>query len=363
MKSVDLVAEITGVPEVMARTALACILRHKPMVTLSAEADVTVGAILTTLARNAGTVYTLSSGDEPGAILQLHEFAANLGFKVIVAGKGKNNPLNRAATPDDCGANAKSSGLDTKMLTSFVDGTKTMVEMTAVGNCIGLRPDVSGMHGPTTTVKTLTSTFSTQAEGGILNGYGVVDFAVGDVAPGVFAIFTTDQPVVKQDLAFYNMGKGPNYLLYRPYHLCSLEMPLAITRAYCNNDYWIVPRYLLCEATTVAKRDLKAGEALDGIGGYAVRGGMETAALARKENMLPIGMVYGTHMTRDVRAGETLRYADVELNEKSVVVQLRRLQDALFAAQIESGAPLWTPGSAPNVLGDALTQVLNLVAR
>ncbi|MFH1927593.1 MAG: NAD(P)-dependent oxidoreductase, partial [Chloroflexota bacterium] len=179
IEDVEAIVDASGVPEVGATVALNTILHRKHVVMLTVETDVTVGYMLRSMAEAAGVVYTVSAGDEPGAIKELYDFADALGFEIVAAGKGKNNPLNRKATPDTLAAEAAAKEMNAKMLVSFVDGTKTMVEMTAVANATGLVPEVRGMHGPTTTVADLPKVFSLREQGGILQRSGVVDYALG----------------------------------------------------------------------------------------------------------------------------------------------------------------------------------------
>jgi len=152
------------------------------------------------------------------------------------------------------------------------------------------------------------------------------------VAPGVFIIIGTDQPDISHELTYLSMGEGPNYVLYRPYHLCSLETPLSVAKACIDHMPTIVPRAgLIAETVTVAKIDLKAGDQLDGIGGFTVRGSFIKAAEAREKKALPMGLVNkSTRMVRDVKKGELITYDDVALDEDTLMVQLRRLQDKLF---------------------------------
>jgi predicted homoserine dehydrogenase-like protein len=165
-----------------------------------------------------------SAGDEPAAAFQLFEFTRTLGFEVVAAGKGKNNPLNREATPAMLGKTASDQEMSVKMLTSFMDGTKTMVEMTALSNATGLIPDVSDMHGPTVgNFKELPSVFDTRNNKGVLSREGVVDYALGDIAPGVFVVFRSDIERIQKSLRYSKMGPGPNHVLYRPYHLRRLQ--------------------------------------------------------------------------------------------------------------------------------------------
>jgi predicted homoserine dehydrogenase-like protein len=301
-------------------------------VLLNVETDVTVGPLLKRMADAAGVVYTGSAGDEPAATLELYDFARVLGLEIICAGKGKNNPLDHSATPNMQAARAQQVGASPKMLCSFVDGTKTMVEMAALANATGLRPDKRGMHGPEAQVKDLTRIFCSRAQGGILEQRGVVDYARG-VAPGVFVVFSSDLPIVVDELRYLSMGDGPNWVLYRPYHLTSLETPISIARAVLNHEPTIQPAHgLIAEVLTIAKRGLHAGEEIDGIGGYTVYGGIDMAEVAREEGLLPLGLAQGATLRHDIEAGQVIRYADVAIDESQTVVQLRRLQDQMLAA-------------------------------
>jgi predicted homoserine dehydrogenase-like protein len=329
---IDIVVEATGVPEVGARVALDTILNGKHMLQMNVETDATVGYILRRMARSAGVVYTLTAGDEPGATMELYDFAHSLGFDVVCAGKGKNNPLDRQATPDTVAEQAARQQMNPKMLASFVDGTKTMVEMTSLGNAIGFVPDVRGMHGPEATPKSLAQIFIRQAEGGILGQDKVVEYARG-VAPGVFVVFTTQQPKVARDLRYLKLGEGPYWALYRPYHLANLETPISIVRAVLKGETTIATdRLPIVEAITMAKRDLKAGEKIDSLGGFMVYGSIEKAAAARSEDLLPLGLAPGCNLVKDVPQGAAIHYADVELDPSLTIVHLRRLQDQMVQA-------------------------------
>jgi predicted homoserine dehydrogenase-like protein len=333
LSALEAIVEATGVPDLGARVAWSAILARKHVVLLNVETDVTVGPLLYRTAQAAGVVYTGAAGDTPAPTLEIYNFARTLGLEIICAGKGKNNPLDHSATPDTLAARARQVGASPKMLCSFVDGTKTMVEMAALANATGLKLDKRGMHGPDISVKELPQVFSSRAQGGILDQIGVVDYAVGDVAPGVFVVFTTTRPVVIDELRYLKMGDGPNWVLYRPYHLTSLETPLSVARAVLNHEPTIQPTHgLVTEVLTIAKRTLRAGEQIDGIGGFTVYAGVDLAEVAREEGLLPIGLAQGATLRRDVEPGQTIRYADVDLDDSQTVVQLRRLQDQLLAA-------------------------------
>ncbi|TYP56784.1 NAD(P)H-dependent oxidoreductase [Thermosediminibacter litoriperuensis] len=328
---IDVVVDATGVPEVGAQIALDSIYNGKHIVMLNVETDVTVGPILKKMADSAGVVYTVSAGDEPGAIKELYDFADAMGFEILVAGKGKNNPLDLEANPDSVMEEAMKKNMNPKMLASFKDGTKTMVELTAVSNATGFLPTRRGLIGPKATVKELPEIFRLKEEGGILDRYQVVEYVNG-VAPGVFVIVTTKLEAVREEMAYLSMGKGPNYVFYRPYHLTSIETPLSAARAYIYKEPTIAPKGLpVSETIAVAKKDLKAGEHLDGIGGFTVYGVIDTYENAKKENALPIGLVNkNVVMTKDVKKGQVITYDAVKLDENSIILQLRRMQEKLI---------------------------------
>lgn len=330
LSTIEVVVEASGVPEVGAQIAFNSILNRKHIVMLNVETDVTVGYVLKRMADAADVVYTVSAGDEPGATKELYEFAMAMGFRVVAAGKGKNNPLNREATPDQLAAEAESKEMSPKMLCAFVDGTKTMVEMTALSNATGLVPEVRGMHGPFATVEQLPKIFSLKSQGGILEHEGVVDYVLGPVAPGVFVIVTTDQKPIIKDMQYLHVGEGPNWVLYRPYHLANLETPLSAARAVLMGETTIATvRKPVAETITVAKRDLKKGEKLDGIGQYTFYGSIEKADIAARERLLPLGLAQGATLKTDIAKGEVITYDQVELDYNSMIVHLRALQDRL----------------------------------
>ena len=331
-KCVDCVVDATGRPSAGAKVAMEAIRAKKHICMLNVETDVCIGHLLYHFANQAGVVYTGSAGDEPGAVIELYDFAKALGFEVRVVGKGKNNPVILDCTPESVAEIAEQKGATPRMICAFKDGTKTMVEMTAMANATGFLPDVTGAHGANSDVKGLNDVLSLKSEGrgGVLNNYGVIEYING-VAPGVFVVFHTDHPDIAGGLEYIEMGPGPNYTIYRPYHLTSIETPLTIAKACIDNEPTIVPRKgRVAETVTVAKRDLKAGESLDGIGGYTVRGTFMAATEADEMKALPMGLVEETTIMKvDKKAGEVITYNDVELDQDSLVVQLRKLQDLL----------------------------------
>lgn len=332
-KQIQSVIDATGSPEMGARITMECIFYKKHIVMMNVECDTTIGPILRMLCSQAGIVYSLTAGDEPGSIVELYRFAKALGFKIVAAGKGKNNPLDIYANPGmkEWVDKAAARNMNPRMLLEFVDGSKTMIEMAAVSNATGLVPDCRGMHGPRCNIKELSRVFSLKSQGGILEREGVVDYGIGDINPGVFVIVTTDQKRIIDGLVQRDMGNGPNYLLLRPYHLCSIETPLTAAQAVLYGESTAYPMdHLTSECITIAKKDLKAGEVLDSIGEYCYRASIDLASVARAENMLPVGLAKGAKLKRDVPKDGVITYDMVELNNNSVLLQLRRMQDQLL---------------------------------
>ena len=328
------IVDATGVTEIGARLAVNSIKAHKHIVMLNVEADVVIGPLLYKMAKEEGVIYSGSAGDEPGAVMELYDFATALGFDVLVVGKGKNNKVNLACNPDLAAEEAARKVMSPKMLTAFKDGTKTMVEMTAMSNATGFLPAVTNGTGYESTVKKLDQVYRLKSEGGILDHYQAVDYING-VAPGVYAIITSKLPEVRHELTYLQVGPGPNYTLFRPYHLTSLETPMSVARIVQFGVPSIVPKLgaPYSETTTIAKKDMKAGEMLDGIGGYTVYGGFYSFKDAQAKNALPLGLVNKkTKLKTDVKAGELITYDMVDLDEDSYILKLRREQDKLLAA-------------------------------
>ncbi|MEM2864766.1 MAG: SAF domain-containing protein [Candidatus Bathyarchaeia archaeon] len=324
---IDVIIDATGEVEVGAQLGYTAITNRKNFVMMNAEADATIGPILSKLASTAGVVYSGDLGDEPGTIMHyLYEPFASLGFKVIAAGKGKNNPLNRYATPETLKSEAEARGLNPAILVSFVDGTKTMVEMTVLSNATGLTPDVRGMHGPTARVEELGKIFKGKEAGGILDDEGVVDYVIG-IAPGVFTVVDIPDEEVRSNLDYLKVGEGPPYAFYRPYHLPGTETLLTAVWAVHYRRSIINAKGHFSDAIAIAKRDLEAGETLDGIGGSTCYGSIEKRTIAREEALLPIGLSKGAKVRRTIRRDQPITFEDVEVKEDSLVFYLWRLQE------------------------------------
>jgi len=337
MKNLDVMLEATGVPEIGARAALRSARSGQDLSMMNVETDITVGPLLHWYAQRKGVLYALAAGDEPAACKELYDFAEALGFTIVAAGKGKNNPLDRHASPDDPAIQKEAArrGLSPNMLVEFVDGSKTMIEMAAVSNATGLTPDVRGMHGPSTDRDHLNQTFALQSEGGLLSRIGVVDYGIGRVAPGVFLIVRTDHPRLREAMVLRDMGHGPYYTLFRPFHLCSIEVPLTCAMLAIRKKSNMIPLdRLVSEVFAVAKRDLQPGDRLDAIGGTAYYSLVDCFETAQAEKLLPIGLAKGAQVIRPVACDRPITLEDVII-QPSTVYDLRQLQDRWMAGQID----------------------------
>ena len=330
LEGLEAIVEVTGVPDVGARVAHDAIMNRKPVIMMNVETDITIGVYLDRLARKMGSIYTVASGDEPGVLKMLWEQALLMGFEVVTLGKGKNNTIDLAATPEACVAEAASKGMNPKMLSAFKDGTKTMVEMAAVSNATGLVPDVPGMHGPKVEVDELVSTFIPEADGGILSKPGCVDYSTGDIAPGVFAVVRSYDQRIRKEMKFITHADGPYYLHFRPYHLCDLETPQSVAEAVLLQEVTVTPEQMHAEVVCTAKRDIEPGATLDGIGGTDWYGKVMTYAQARAAKAVPIGIGARAIAKRPIARGATITEDDVSVDESTFVARLRRLQDALY---------------------------------
>jgi predicted homoserine dehydrogenase-like protein len=223
-----------------------------------------------------------------------------------------------------------------------------MIEMAALANAADLGVACRGLHGQATTVPELSRVFRPRADGGILERAGVVDYATGPVAPGVFVVARSDEPTVVEEMAYLGMGEGPYYHFYRPYHLASIEAPLSVPAAVLDHRSDISPRAWRAEVAAGAKRALRAGEVVDGIGGDCVYGVVEDAAVAAEQRLVPLGLLAGARVVRDVPVDQVLTHDDVELDTSTTIWQLRALQERLLGG----GAP-----AAPSLLDGLLRPV------
>jgi predicted homoserine dehydrogenase-like protein len=350
---VDVVLESTGLPEVAAKHAFDAIAKKKNIVMATVEAECVVGPLLAKMAKEKGVVYSQAYGDQPALIAELYDWAISCGFDVVAAGEGTAARLEwRHSSPDDAlqrfGFSEEEVArlkLNPKMYNSFLDTTKCAVEMVAVCNATGLKPDVRGMHFPLGSVKDVPRLLSLKKDGGILENEGVVDVITRvrpdgkrirhDIRWGVFVVVTSSSRDVKGLFKTYEAprgGRGKNALVYRPFHWAGLEASRSLIQAVLNREPTGVPliKSPTAEVIACAKRMLKAGDMLDGGGGYTLYGAAEKADVARHENFLPLGLAEGIRLRREVPPDGVLRYDDVELDEESFLLKLRRIQDKTF---------------------------------
>jgi predicted homoserine dehydrogenase-like protein len=329
---IDVVIDATGKPGVAADFDLLAMEHGKHLVMMNVEADVTIGPWLKKEADRLGVVYSVGAGDEPSSCMELIEFASALGYRIIAAGKGKNNAFNREAVPDDYREEALRRNMNPRMLVEFVDGSKTMVEMACIANATGLVPDVPGMHGPDADRDQMAKVLIPKADGGILNRKGVVDFTIGKgVAPGVFCIVEAEHPRIIERMDDLHVGTGPYYAFFRPYHLTSLEVPLTAARIMLYGKPDMVPMPVpVAEVCAVAKRDLAVGETFDAIGETCYRSFTLTAADARAQQAVPVGLLEGGKVTAPVKKGELLTRANAVPDATTRLFALRKLQDEML---------------------------------
>ena len=328
----DVVIDATGRPSAGAEIGAYAIAQGRNLVMMNVEADVTVGPILHRRAQDAGIVYSVGAGDEPSSVMELIEFVTALGYPVVAAGKGKNNPLDPDAVPDHYREEAERRNMNPRMLVEFVDGSKTMVEMAAIANATGLVPDVPGMHGPEATLDTLQDILCPKEDGGVLSKKGCVDFTLGGgIDPGVFVVAEMSHPRLRERMNDLKLGPGPYYAYYRPYHLTSLEVPLTAARIAITGKADMVPLPRpVAEVCARAKRDHGVGETLDSIGETSYRSWTMTTEDAREADAMPVGLLEGGTVTAPIRKGDVLTRGNCEPPRDSAIAALRAEQDRML---------------------------------
>lgn len=326
---VDAVVEATGVAAIGADVMYNALKNKKHVATLNVEADVTVGPMLHKIAKDNGVLYSVCNGDEPAEAKELVDFARDLSFEVVMAGKGKNNPFEPHSNPETVAERAHKKHMNPKMLASFTDGSKTMIEMAALANATGLKLTKRGMIGPAATRTTLQDVFKPVADGGVLESTGVVDYCTGDVAPGVFVVIKTDSPYVAEEMSYLSMGPGPYFALYRPFHLASVEAPMTVAKMLVDGYETLTCDHLVTEVVASTKKAHAAGEKFDGIGGFSARGVTDKAEDAKRDNLVPIGLLQNAVAKRDLPIDHLVTYDDVDLDENATIFKLRKEQEAL----------------------------------
>ncbi len=331
---IDVVIDATGVPSVGAEIGIHAMEHGKHLTMMNVEADVCIGPYLKSEAERLGVVYSLGAGDEPSSCMELIEFVSAMGHEIVCAGKGKNNPLNFDAIPDDYREEAERRNMNVRMLVEFVDGSKTMVEMCAIANATGLVPDKAGMHGPAATIDQLSSTLIPEADGGVLSKKGCVDFSIGKgVAPGVFVIADMSHPRITERMEDLKMGKGPYFTFHRPFHLTSLEVPLTCARAVLYGKADMVPLSKpVAEVCAVAKKDLQPGDLLDAIGEYTYRAWVMAKTEAVSSRAMPCGLLDGGTVIKPIAKGELITHDNARVADGSKIAALRAKQNAMVAA-------------------------------
>lgn len=332
---IDAVIEATGHVEFGTQVSYRALVNGKHVVLLSAEVDATVGPILKTYADRAGVVLTYTDGDEPGVGMNLYRFLDSIGYKPVLMGQMKGF-LDRYRNPDTQREFAAKYAQNPKVLASFADGSKLALEAAIMGNATGFVPSVRGMRGyPCAHVNDMVAQFKPED---FANG-GLVDYSLG-AAPhtGAFVICFNDHPAKRKLMAYLKMGDGPLHMFYTPYHLPPWQIPHSVARAVLFNDATITPRGApVCDTVTCAKRDLKAGERLDGVGGFTGYGLVERYEICQKESLLPIAISLDCTMVRDVKKDQPITYADVQLPADRLCDRLRDEQARRFPVEASAG--------------------------
>ncbi len=330
---VEVVVEATGNPTAGITHARAAIAAGKHIVMVNVEADVLAGPLLAAEARAAGVVYSLAYGDQPALTAELVDWARACGFSVVAAGKGtKYLPLYHAVTPDDVWshygltpAEARAAGMNPQMFNSFLDGTKSAIEMAAIANTTGLDVPEDGLGFPACGVDDLPLLLRPRAAGGVLQRAGMVEVVSSlerdgrpvfrDLRWGVYVVIEAPTPYAAACFRQYGLRTDPSgryAAMYKPFHLIGLELNVSILSAALRGEPTGQPTGFRGDAVAVAKRALRAGERLDGEGGYTVWGKLLPAERSLALGALPIGLAHQVPLIRDVEAGAILRWSDVE---------------------------------------------------
>jgi predicted homoserine dehydrogenase-like protein len=328
--NIEVIIDATSDMELGARVVLRALDRGKHVVLFNAVLDATVGPILKTYADRNNAVITYTDGDEPGVAVNLFRFVKTIGYHPVAAGNLK-GLLDPYRTPETQKAFAERVGQSAPMITSFADGTKLSVECTILANSTGLRVGKRGMYGPKCEhVDQAVNLFPREQ---LLNG-GLVDFLLG-AAPhtGAFVIGYNENPINREYMNFFKMGDGPFYVFYTPFHLPHVQVLTSIARAALFHDATTSPiGRPVCDVLTVAKRNLRAGETLDGIGGFTCYGVIENADVAQKEDILPMGLSENCRLKRDIPKDQAITNADVERPPGRLCDKLRAEQTQYFRA-------------------------------
>lgn len=353
----DVVVEATGSPAAGIAHALGAIAHGRHIVMVTVEADVLAGPLLARKAEAAGVVYSAAYGDQPALVCDMVDWAQTCGFRVVAAGKGTRHlPIFHQSTPQTVWDNlaispemAAAGGMNPQMFNSFVDGTKSAIEMAAISNMTGLKAPRAGLKFPPCGVDDLARVLRPMADGGILDEEGMVEVVSSletdgrpvfrDLRWGVYVVLAAD-PSARGDYSRrcfkeYGMVTDPSgryTALYRPYHLIGMELGISVAAAALRHEATGSAIGFFSDVAATAKRDLAAGEILDGEGGYTVYGRLMRAEDSLSQGVLPIGLAHHVRLTAPVRQGEPVRWADVEVPENETV-KVRREMEAMFAPE------------------------------
>lgn len=322
--AIDLIVEVTGTVDFGAGVVLDAIEHGKPVVLVNAELDSLIGPILKVRADRAGVVLTHTDGDEPGVAMTLLRYVQSVGLRPVAAGNIK-GMVDYYRTPETQSAFAAQHDQDVRKVTSFADATKLSMETTVLANATGFGVARRGMIGPACGyVRDLARLLPPEA----MLGGGIVDYSVG-AAPhtGGFVVVHEENPYKRTQLAYYKLGDGPFYVFYTPFHLPHIQLPSTIARAVIHADATVAPLAgPSCEVVTVAKRSLRAGERLDGVGGFCAYGLIDNRTAARATNALPIALSDDCVLLRDIGKDEVVTFDDIKL-------PTTRPSDTLWLAQ------------------------------
>jgi predicted homoserine dehydrogenase-like protein len=343
-ENVDVVIEATGHPEAGLRHALAAIEAGRHVVMVNVEADVLAGPLLAEKARARGVVYSMAYGDQPALVAEMVDWARAAGFTVAAAGKGtKYLPHFHGVTPDDVWTHygltpdqARAAGMNPQMFNSFLDGTKSAIEMAAIANACDLAVPEDGLRFPPCGVDDLAHVLRPRDIGGQLDHDGMVEVVSSlerdgrpvfrDLRWGVYVVLKAPNDYAAACFRQYGLptdSTGRYAAMYKPFHLIGLELSISVLSAALRGEPTGSSRQWRGDAVAVAKRDLKAGESLDGEGGYTVYGRLVPAARSKDRRMLPIGLAHGVLLTRDVSSGSVLTEDDVILDPNRLAVRIR----------------------------------------
>ena len=349
--AIDIVVEATGHPLAAVEHALAAFEQRKHVVMVTVEADAFCGPLLARRARAAGVVYSLAYGDQPALICDLVDWARAAGFPVVAAGRGhKWLPHFAQSTPETVWGyygltpeQAQAGGLNPKMFNSFLDGSKPAIESTAVCNATGLTPAPWGLAYPPASIDDIPNAMRPKAEGGVLHHKGQVEVVsslhtdgtpIGyDIRFGVFVVFEGDTDYIRRCFSEYGVrtdSTGRYACLYKRWHLIGLEVGISVASVGVRNESTGCPTGFRADVVATAKRDLKAGELLDGEGGYTVVGRLMTAEESLRVGALPLGLAHGWKLTAPVAAGQPVRWRDVAVDESNSAVRIRREMESAY---------------------------------